>query len=140
MARCVLIDSVVIDIHCHLLPEVDDGPKSWDAAVEMCRMAAADGITHAVATAATPTIGMRTIARTFRGFSTNSAIKSVGSALATEPGLRTFIFLSRIWERVLEPATLFTIGETDYLLIELSNYSVPTRLSECFTRLGRIAG
>src|SRR5205807_9126502 len=36
--------------HCHLLPEVDDGPKSWDIAVEMCRMAAADGITHAVAT------------------------------------------------------------------------------------------
>ena len=55
-AGCVLIevfqakDYVVIDIHCHLLPEVDDGPKSWDAAVEMCRMAAADGITHAVAT------------------------------------------------------------------------------------------
>src|SRR3981189_1485123 len=43
-------DYVVIDIHCHLLPEVDDGPKSWDVAVEMCRMAAADGITHAVAT------------------------------------------------------------------------------------------
>jgi protein-tyrosine phosphatase len=40
----------VIDIHCHLLPEVDDGPKSWDVAVEMCRMAAADGITHSVAT------------------------------------------------------------------------------------------
>src|SRR5208337_380425 len=40
----------VIDIHCHLLPEVDDGPKSWDAAVEMCRMAMADGITHTVAT------------------------------------------------------------------------------------------
>src|ERR1035438_4172792 len=43
-------DYVVIDIHCHLLPEVDDGPKSWDTAVEMCRMAAADGITHSVAT------------------------------------------------------------------------------------------
>ena len=43
-------DYVVIDIHCHLLPEVDDGPKSWDIAVEMCRMAATDGITHAVAT------------------------------------------------------------------------------------------
>src|ERR1700675_182301 len=43
-------DYVVIDIHCHLLPEVDDGPKSWDAAVEMCRMAVTDGITHSVAT------------------------------------------------------------------------------------------
>src|SRR3981189_2623924 len=44
------VKTMSIDIHCHLLPEVDDGPKSWDIAVEMCRMAAADGITHAVAT------------------------------------------------------------------------------------------
>ena len=34
----------MIDIHCHLLPEVDDGAKSWEIALEMCRMAAADGI------------------------------------------------------------------------------------------------
>ena len=40
----------MIDIHCHILPEVDDGPSSWEAAVEMCRVAAEDGITHIVAT------------------------------------------------------------------------------------------
>ena len=40
----------MIDIHCHILAEVDDGPKSWDAAEEMCRMAVADGIEHIVAT------------------------------------------------------------------------------------------
>src|ERR1700683_4744778 len=40
----------MVDIHCHILPEVDDGARSWDIAVEMCRMAAADGITHMVAT------------------------------------------------------------------------------------------
>ncbi len=40
----------MIDIHSHILPEVDDGPKSWDVSVAMCRMAAADGITHMVAT------------------------------------------------------------------------------------------
>ena len=40
----------MIDIHCHILAEVDDGPKSWDVAEEMCRMAVADGIEHIVAT------------------------------------------------------------------------------------------
>jgi len=40
----------MIDIHCHILPGVDDGPKSWDIAEEMCRMAAADGTKHIVAT------------------------------------------------------------------------------------------
>ena len=40
----------MIDIHCHILPKVDDGPTSWDTSLEMCRMAAADGIEHIVAT------------------------------------------------------------------------------------------
>jgi protein-tyrosine phosphatase len=40
----------MIDIHCHLLPEVDDGPSSWEVSEEMCRMAIADGTGHIVAT------------------------------------------------------------------------------------------
>ena len=40
----------MVDIHCHILPQVDDGAKSWEVATEMCRMAAADGITHVIAT------------------------------------------------------------------------------------------
>ena len=31
----------MIDIHCHLLPGIDDGAKSWEITLEMCRMAAA---------------------------------------------------------------------------------------------------
>jgi protein-tyrosine phosphatase len=40
----------MIDIHCHILPDVDDGPKSSEVSEEMCRMAAADGTEHVVAT------------------------------------------------------------------------------------------
>jgi len=40
----------VIDLHCHLLPGVDDGAATLEQAVEMCRLAAADGCTHLVAT------------------------------------------------------------------------------------------
>ena len=40
----------MIDIHCHILAEVDDGPTSWAVSEEMCRMAAADGTEHIVAT------------------------------------------------------------------------------------------
>jgi hypothetical protein len=34
-------DSVsrMADIHCHILPEVDDGPKSWETTLEMCNLA-----------------------------------------------------------------------------------------------------
>ena len=38
------------DIHCHLLPGIDDGPGTADVALEMCRQAAADGIGTIVAT------------------------------------------------------------------------------------------
>jgi protein-tyrosine phosphatase len=40
----------MIDIHCHILAGVDDGPTSPDMSEEMCRMATADGIEHIVAT------------------------------------------------------------------------------------------
>jgi len=40
----------MIDLHSHVLPGFDDGAKDWDMAVEMCRIAAADGITQMAAT------------------------------------------------------------------------------------------
>lgn len=40
----------MIDIHAHLLPGVDDGPATWDEAIDMVRMAAAEGVTEMVAT------------------------------------------------------------------------------------------
>jgi protein-tyrosine phosphatase len=40
----------MVDVHCHILPGVDDGSKSWDMTLDMCRIAKKDGITHVVAT------------------------------------------------------------------------------------------
>ncbi len=40
----------MVDIHCHLLPGLDDGPETLEQALEMAEMAIADGITHVVAT------------------------------------------------------------------------------------------
>jgi protein-tyrosine phosphatase len=40
----------MIDIHHHCLPSVDDGPRELSEAVEMCAMAAAEGIEELVAT------------------------------------------------------------------------------------------
>jgi len=40
----------MIDLHCHILPGIDDGPQSVDAALSMCRIAAKDGIRTVVAT------------------------------------------------------------------------------------------
>jgi len=40
----------MVDIHCHILPGVDDGATSRETAVAMCGLAARDGIDHIVAT------------------------------------------------------------------------------------------
>ena len=42
--------SRMLDIHCHILPEVDDGASSVDEALAMARFCVRDGITHVVAT------------------------------------------------------------------------------------------
>jgi len=41
---------VVIDIHCHLLSGMDDGPASMDESLAMVRLALADGIRGAICT------------------------------------------------------------------------------------------
>jgi protein-tyrosine phosphatase len=40
----------MIDLHCHILPGLDDGPQTLEESVEMCRIAASDGIKTIVAT------------------------------------------------------------------------------------------
>lgn len=40
----------MIDLHCHLLPGIDDGPATLEESLELCRLAVADGITRAIVT------------------------------------------------------------------------------------------
>jgi len=123
----------MIDIHCHILPEVDDGPKSWDVAVEMCRMAAADGITHTVAT---PHANSRYLyERDYLEELLDELRKRVGPVPELSLGCDFHLSYENLEQALEEPQT-YTIGHTNYLLIELSNYSIPHNLVECFSRLG----
>lgn len=49
MAKKVTI-MVLVDIHCHLLPGIDDGSKDWQTSLKLARAAVKDGVTHAVVT------------------------------------------------------------------------------------------
>lgn len=40
----------MIDLHCHLLPGIDDGAATLEQSLQMARLAVAEGITHAVLT------------------------------------------------------------------------------------------
>lgn len=41
----------LVDVHVHLLAGLDDGPRTWDDAVAMCRLSCAEGVQMAAATA-----------------------------------------------------------------------------------------
>ncbi|GAB2320063.1 hypothetical protein IRB23SM22_23300 [Alkalibacterium sp. s-m-22] len=38
------------DLHCHILPGVDDGSKSLEESIKMAKLAVSEGITHILVT------------------------------------------------------------------------------------------
>ena len=40
----------LVDIHCHVLPDIDDGPQDWQQSLEMARVARDNGINTLVTT------------------------------------------------------------------------------------------
>lgn len=123
----------MIDIHCHILPEVDDGPRDWETAAEMCRMAAADGIEHIVAT---PHSNDRYFYD--REYLAELLLKlqsRVGESPRLSLGCDFHLSYDNL-QAVLACPERYTVAGASYLLIELSNYSVPAQLEECFSQLG----
>lgn len=122
----------MIDIHTHILPEVDDGPKSWEVAVEMCRMAAADGITHMVAT---PHSNDR---YHFDHDYLMECLAQLQRKIGPTPVLSLgcdFHFSYDNLQVLLANPHRYTISGGGYLLIELSDYSVPAQIGDFFHKL-----
>jgi protein-tyrosine phosphatase len=123
----------VVDIHSHILPEVDDGSKSWETSVAMCQMAAADGITHQVAT---PHANDRYhYDRTYLQGQLAHLQQLVGNALTLSLGCDFHLSYDNMQDVLANPAR-YAIESTHYMLVELSNYSVPQQTTDCFTQLG----
>lgn len=123
----------VIDIHCHILPDVDDGPKSWDVSREMCRMAFADGITHIVAT---PHANDRYhYDREYLVAMLERLREFVGGTPKLTLGCDFHLSYDNL-QAVLAHPVRYSIQGSNYLLVELSNYSVPPQISDCFQKLG----
>jgi len=123
----------VVDIHSHILPEVDDGPKTWDACVAMCRAAAADGITHMVAT---PHANDRYHydREYLRGMLANLQ-QLVGDAPSLSLGCDFHLSYDNLQDALANP-TRYVIEGTRYLLVEFSNYSIPQQIMDSFLKLG----
>lgn len=123
----------MVDIHSHILPEVDDGSKSWETSVAMCRMATADGITHQVAT---PHANDRYhYDRDYLQGLVAHLQGLIGSELTLSLGCDFHLSYDNMQDVMANPAR-YTIAGTRYMLVELSNYSVPQQTTDCFMQLG----
>jgi protein-tyrosine phosphatase len=125
----------VVDIHSHILPEVDDGPKTWDMCVAMCHAAAADGITHMVAT---PHANDRYhYDREYLEGLLSHLRALVGDALKLGLGCDFHLSIDNLQDAYANP-TRYAIEGTRYLLVEFSNYAVPQGITDSLLKLGDV--
>ena len=124
----LLIATNMIDIHCHLLPGVDDGPGTMEAALEMARLAVQNGITHVVATShITPgryDNTLKSLTGVYQEFT--RALKSHNVPLQT--ALASEVRLDPVIIHMVEAGTLPFLGEDGgnrLLLLEFPHTSIP---------------
>ncbi len=112
----------MVDLHCHILPGIDDGPKTWELTAGMCRMAALDGITHIVAT---PHCNDE------YPYDRDRYTEMLGQLHDTGEGKLTFSlgcdfhFSYENVQDALEHPRRYTIGASQYLLVEFSDFGIP---------------
>ncbi len=112
----------MVDIHCHILPGIDDGSRSWEMTAEMCRVAADDGITHIVAT---PHANPEFAYDRERYAGMLGELHDVADGKLTFSIGCDFHFSHDNLQDALERPGRYTIGDTQYLLIEFSDYAIP---------------
>jgi protein-tyrosine phosphatase len=126
----------MIDLHAHILPNLDDGASSWDQSLAMARTAAEDGITAMVCTPHwvpgkyenSRSIVLDRIAEM------KLRLEQAGIALALHPGaeLRLDVTLP---ERIAA-GDLLTLNDSGiYALIELPEETLPKSLERFFWQL-----
>jgi len=110
----------MVDIHCHLLPGVDDGSKNWDMTLEMCRMAQQDGVSHIVCTPHANHAYQYDRASHQRLL---DELRARFSGLEFSLGCDFHLSYENISDAFRHPER-YAIGETRYLLVELSEFSI----------------
>jgi protein-tyrosine phosphatase len=123
----------MIDLHCHILPGIDDGPQTMEESVAMARRAVADGIDHIVATPhvkATFSVCGQSFQKGAPYFNEQvlqlyDRLKSEGVKIGIFPGAE--IALPAIDE---ETISVLGINNTKYLLIEFPHTRLPAKAGE----------
>lgn len=126
----------MIDIHCHILPELDDGADSFDTACSMAEMAIEDGVTHIAGTPHSNS-SYRFIPELIRQRRAELQARFEGR-LIFATGCDFHMSFENLQEIQHDPAR-FTINQRNYLLVEFADYSIPPSMDQALHQL-QLAG
>jgi protein-tyrosine phosphatase len=119
----------VIDLHCHILPAIDDGPLYIEESIEMARIAYRDGISKIVAT---PHVKNML-------FSQEVILKAVETlnARLSESSIPVQILQGADVSAMMEVSFLkgYTLNNTRYILVEFPHTYLPKNAKDILFRM-----
>ena len=126
----------MVDLHCHILPGLDDGAKTIEDSLAMAEDAISDGITHVVAT---PHANSNYV---FEFSRVRAARKELSERLEGRLTLATgcdFHLSPENLKAIRIESAPFCINQKDYLLVELNDFSIPPAMDQALHEL-QLAG
>jgi len=121
----------MVDIHCHILPGIDDGAKTWETAEAMCRIAAEDGIKHIVCSPHSN--DEYHYDRSKNDDLVSELRERVGDTMRFSSGCDFHFSFENIQAALADPDR-FLISGTEYLLVEFSDYSISPAVGDALLR------
>jgi protein-tyrosine phosphatase len=131
----------VIDLHNHILPGIDDGPRTMEDSLEMARLAVADGITTVVATPhlfrrRTPDLNQfldpDRLRREVRRL--NQALGEEGIDLTVLPGCEVPLFPEII--QFIDDRRVMTLNDGQrYICLEMPDSVIPPAIDDIIFQL-----
>jgi protein-tyrosine phosphatase len=126
----------MVDIHCHILPGLDDGAESPEISLKMAEAAIADGITHVVAT---PHANSEFAFRPELVQQRRDELQAkVGDRLLIGTGCDFHLSFENLQDAHHNPHK-YAINQKNYLLVELGDFAIPPSIDETLHHL-QLAG
>jgi protein-tyrosine phosphatase len=126
----------MVDIHCHILPGLDDGAESSEISLKMAEAAIADGITRVVAT---PHANAEFVFRPELVQQLRDELQAkLGDRLLLGTGCDFHLSFENLDDAQKNPHK-YTINQKNYLLVELGDFAIPPAIDETLHHL-QLAG
>ena len=131
---------MMVDLHCHVLPGIDDGAESLEQSLEFCRAALEDGVSVLVATPHQKPGHFDTTPEAIREKAEDLRRALREAAIPVEIVEGAEVYLSADLVASLREGKVCTLGNTGrYLLLELPYQQMPLRVEETVFQL-KVAG